>query len=165
TEPLPTVIPIDTPQLRQYTRRAGIAQSSALQPVADEPASPIGDDSQVEACPTDSSLEAEHDRANITKTSTLPSDSSPRVTSLAADEGSMQQKLNKLMNLCTSLQRQQTEMASKFAAQDLEISQLKARVKLLEDRDGGGSGSVVTGGSDGEEVAVGDVCCASGEGV
>nr|GEV40493.1 reverse transcriptase domain-containing protein [Tanacetum cinerariifolium] len=31
---------------RQYTRRARIAQSSALTPVADEPASPIGDDSQ-----------------------------------------------------------------------------------------------------------------------
>nr|GEY36343.1 synaptobrevin, longin-like domain protein [Tanacetum cinerariifolium] len=30
-----------------YTRRARIAQSSALPPVADEPASPIGDDSQV----------------------------------------------------------------------------------------------------------------------
>nr|GEU51050.1 putative ribonuclease H-like domain-containing protein [Tanacetum cinerariifolium] len=93
TEPLPTAIPSDTPQLRQYTRRARIAQSSALPLVADELASPIGDDSQGEACPTDSGLEAEHDRANITKTSTLPSDSTPR---------------------------------------------LKARVKLLEDREGGG---------------------------
>nr|GEV71344.1 hypothetical protein [Tanacetum cinerariifolium] len=37
--------------------------------------------------------------ANITKTSTLPSDSSPRVTSFAADEGSMQQKLNELTAL------------------------------------------------------------------
>nr|GEY51853.1 hypothetical protein [Tanacetum cinerariifolium] len=43
---IPTVIPSDTPQLRQYTRRARVAQSSALPPVADEPASPIGDDSQ-----------------------------------------------------------------------------------------------------------------------
>nr|GFC46428.1 hypothetical protein [Tanacetum cinerariifolium] len=32
---------------RQYTRRARIAQSSALLTVADEPASPLGDDSQV----------------------------------------------------------------------------------------------------------------------
>nr|GEV39266.1 hypothetical protein [Tanacetum cinerariifolium] len=46
TEPLPTVIPSDTPQLRQYTRRARISQSSALPPVADEPASPAGDDRQ-----------------------------------------------------------------------------------------------------------------------
>nr|GEV27441.1 ribonuclease H-like domain-containing protein [Tanacetum cinerariifolium] len=52
-----------------------------------EPTSPIGDDSQGEAYPTDSGLEADQDRANITKTSTLPSDSTPRVTSLAADEG------------------------------------------------------------------------------
>nr|GEV71343.1 leucine-rich repeat protein [Tanacetum cinerariifolium] len=138
TESLPTIIPSDTTQLRQYTRRARIAQSSTLPPVADEPASPIGDDSQGKACPTDSGLEAEHDMANITKTSTLPSDSSPRVTSLAADKGSMQQKLNELTALCTSLQRKQSEMTSKITAQDLEISQLKARVKLLKDREGGG---------------------------
>nr|GEW99285.1 hypothetical protein [Tanacetum cinerariifolium] len=86
---IPTVIPIDIPQLRQYTRRARIAQSSTLPPVADEPASPIGDDSQ------------------------------------------------ELMDLCTHLQRQQDEMASKIIAQDLEISTLKARIKHLEDRDGG----------------------------
>nr|GEY66669.1 hypothetical protein [Tanacetum cinerariifolium] len=115
--------------------------SSALPTAVDEPASPIGDDSQGEACPIISGLEAEQDMANITKTSTLPSDSTPRVTSLAADEGSMQQQLNELTDLCTRRQRQQTEMASKFAAQDLEISQLKARVKLLEDRDGGGIAS------------------------
>nr|GFA97007.1 hypothetical protein [Tanacetum cinerariifolium] len=115
TESLPTVIPSDTTQLRQYTRRARIAQSSVLPHVADEP-----------------------DRANITKTSTLPSDSTPRVTSLDADEGSMQQKLDELTALCTGLQRQQSEMVSKFAAKDLKISQLKARVRLLEDRKRGG---------------------------
>nr|GEV46919.1 hypothetical protein [Tanacetum cinerariifolium] len=40
TKPLPTVTPSDTPQLRHYTRRARIAQSSALLTAADEPASP-----------------------------------------------------------------------------------------------------------------------------
>nr|GEW26130.1 reverse transcriptase [Tanacetum cinerariifolium] len=104
----------------------------------DEPASPLGDDSQGEAFPTVSGLEAEQDRANIIKTSTLPSDSTPRVTSLAADEGNMQHQLNELTNLCTRLQRQQTEMASKITAQDLEIASLKARIKMLEDRDRGG---------------------------
>nr|GFB10287.1 hypothetical protein [Tanacetum cinerariifolium] len=94
---------------RQYTRRARIAQSSALPPVADKPASPIRDDSQGEACPTVTNLVAGQDRENITKTSTLPSDSTPRVPSLAADEGSMQQKLD----------------------------ELTALVKLLEDREGG----------------------------
>nr|GFA39214.1 hypothetical protein [Tanacetum cinerariifolium] len=103
----------------------------------DEHASPIGDDSQGEACPTDSGLEADQDRANIPKTSTLPSNSTQRVTFLAADEGSMQQKLNELTALCTSLQRQQSEMVSKFEAQELEINSLKARIKLLEDKDGG----------------------------
>nr|GFB15652.1 hypothetical protein [Tanacetum cinerariifolium] len=91
TEPLPTVTPFDTPQLRQYTRRARIAQSSALLTAADEPASPLGDGSQGEACPTITGLVAGHDRATITKTSTLPSDSTPRVTSLAAAEGSIAQ--------------------------------------------------------------------------
>nr|GEY04489.1 reverse transcriptase domain-containing protein [Tanacetum cinerariifolium] len=122
----------------QYTRRARIAQSSALPPIADEPASPIGDDSQREACLTVTGLVAGQDRGNITKTSTLPSDSTPRVPSLAADEGSMQQKLDELTALCTSLQRQQSEMVSKFAAPELEITNLKAKVKLLEEREGGG---------------------------
>nr|GEV65428.1 putative ribonuclease H-like domain-containing protein [Tanacetum cinerariifolium] len=75
------------------------------------------------------------DRANIAKTSTLPHDSVPRVTSPAADEGSMQLKLDELMGLCTSMQRQHSEMFAKFEAHEMEINGLKARVKLLEDRD------------------------------
>nr|GEV85199.1 hypothetical protein [Tanacetum cinerariifolium] len=136
TETIPTVIPFDIPPLRQYTRRARIAQSSAIPTAVDKPASPLGDDSQGEACPTISGLEAEQDRENILKTSTLPRDSPPRVTSLAADEGNMQQKLNELTDLCVRLQRQQTKMASKIAAQDLELTSLKAMIKLLEDKDG-----------------------------
>nr|GFB68231.1 synaptobrevin, longin-like domain protein [Tanacetum cinerariifolium] len=120
-----------------YTRRARIAQSSALPSLADEHASPLRDVSQCEACPTDSGFEADQDMANIAKTSTLPSDLAPRVTSLAADEGSMQQKLNELTALCTSLQRQHSEMVSRFEAQELEINSLKARIKLLEDKDRG----------------------------
>nr|GEX35623.1 hypothetical protein [Tanacetum cinerariifolium] len=73
----------------------------------DEPASPLGDNSQGEAFPTVFGLEVGHDRENIIKTSTLPHESTPRVTSLAADEG------------------------------NLEISNLKARIKLLEDKDKG----------------------------
>nr|GFB32961.1 hypothetical protein [Tanacetum cinerariifolium] len=87
TTPIPTVTSSDTPTLRHYTRRARIAQSSALPPGADEPASPLRDVSQGEAFPTDSGFEADQDRANIAKTSTLPYDSAPRVTSPAADEG------------------------------------------------------------------------------
>nr|GEX23860.1 hypothetical protein [Tanacetum cinerariifolium] len=125
--------------VRQYSRRARIAQSSALLTAADESASPLGDESQKEAFPTISGSEAKQDRENIIKTSALDHESPPKVTSLAADEGSMQHKLNELMNLYTFLQRQQTEMASKIAAQELEITSLKARVKLLEDEDGGGA--------------------------
>nr|GEZ48714.1 hypothetical protein [Tanacetum cinerariifolium] len=58
-----------------------------LLPVADEPASLLRDVSQVVACPTDSGFRADYDRANIAKTSTLPHDSAPRVTSPTADEG------------------------------------------------------------------------------
>nr|GEY98597.1 reverse transcriptase domain-containing protein [Tanacetum cinerariifolium] len=74
-------------QITHTHTRARIAQSSALPPVADEPASLIRDDSQGEAYPTVTGLVTGQDKANITKTSTLPSDSTPRVTSLAADEG------------------------------------------------------------------------------
>nr|GEW17877.1 putative reverse transcriptase domain-containing protein [Tanacetum cinerariifolium] len=177
TSPLPTVIPTDTTPLRHYTRRARIAQSSALLPVADEPASPIRDDSQGEACPTDSSLAADQYRANIAKTSTLPSDSAPRVTSFAADEGSMQQKLDELTALCTSLQRQQSEMVSRFKAQELEINSLKARIKLLEDKDKGvadqsGDDAPIKGRSGGvqvvptaAEVATATVSIPTGSGV
>nr|GEZ22953.1 hypothetical protein [Tanacetum cinerariifolium] len=87
TETIPTVTPTKIPTLRQYSRRARIAQSTALPTVADEPASPLGDDSQGEAFLIVSYLEAGQDRENIIKTSALPNDSTPRVTSLAADEG------------------------------------------------------------------------------
>nr|GEY43823.1 synaptobrevin, longin-like domain protein [Tanacetum cinerariifolium] len=63
---------------RQYTRRARIAQSSALPPIADEPASPVRDVSQGEACPTNSCFIADQDGATIAKSSTLPHDSAPR---------------------------------------------------------------------------------------
>nr|GEV80976.1 hypothetical protein [Tanacetum cinerariifolium] len=77
-ETIPTVLPTDIPTIRQYSKRARIDQSLALPTTADEPASPLGDDSQGEACPTVSGLEAEQDMANIIKTSTLPHDSTPR---------------------------------------------------------------------------------------
>nr|GFA28794.1 hypothetical protein [Tanacetum cinerariifolium] len=119
---IPTVTSFKTTLLRQYTRRARIAQSSALLPIADEPASSLRDVSEGEACPTDSGFRADQDRANIAKTSTLPHDSAPRVTSPAADKGSMQLKLNELTGLCTSLQRQHSKMVAKFEAQEMEIN-------------------------------------------
>nr|GEW79106.1 ribonuclease H-like domain, reverse transcriptase, RNA-dependent DNA polymerase [Tanacetum cinerariifolium] len=106
--PTPIETPIEIPTLRQYSRRATrIAQSKALSPAADELASLLRDDSQGEAFSTVSSLDAGQDKENINKTTALPHESSPRVTSLDADEG------------------------------NLEISGLKERVKILEDKDRG----------------------------
>nr|GFD06749.1 hypothetical protein [Tanacetum cinerariifolium] len=76
------------------------------------------------------------DRATIAKSSTLPHDSAPRVTSPAIDEGSMQQHISELTALCTSLQRQYSELMSKFRAQEEEIGRLKELVQALEDREG-----------------------------
>nr|GEU46187.1 hypothetical protein [Tanacetum cinerariifolium] len=75
---------------KQYTQRARIAQSSALSTIADEPDSPLRDVSQGEACPTESGFIADQDRATIAKSSTLPYDSAPRVTSPAAVEGNLE---------------------------------------------------------------------------
>nr|GFC10998.1 hypothetical protein [Tanacetum cinerariifolium] len=108
TKTIPTETPTEIPTLRQYSRRATqIAQSIALLTAVDEPASLLRDVSQGEAFPTVSDLDVGQDKKNIIKTSTFSHDSTPRVTSLDADEG------------------------------NLEISNLKARIKLLEDKDKG----------------------------
>nr|GFA30442.1 hypothetical protein [Tanacetum cinerariifolium] len=118
TTSIPTVTLTETTPIKQYTRRARIAQSSALPTIADELTSPQRDFSQKEACPTDSGFIADPDRATIDKSSTLPYDSAPQVTSLVADEVSMQQTIPELTALCTSLQRQLSELTSKFQAQE-----------------------------------------------
>ncbi|GJT23161.1 hypothetical protein Tco_0893098 [Tanacetum coccineum] len=116
------------------TKRAiRISQSKALSPVADETAPPTRGDRYGEAFPTATSLDAGQDRENIPKTSAMPHESFPRVTSLGGDEGSLKQKLKELMEFCTTLQSQQTQMAEKIQSQDLEIKQLKARIQTLED--------------------------------
>nr|GEX51793.1 hypothetical protein [Tanacetum cinerariifolium] len=76
TTSLPTVTQSDTPIVRQYTKRTRIAQSSVLSTVADEPASPLRDVSQGEACPTNSSFIADQDRATINNGS-IPTASTP----------------------------------------------------------------------------------------
>nr|GEW64456.1 retrovirus-related Pol polyprotein from transposon TNT 1-94 [Tanacetum cinerariifolium] len=127
--------PTETLTPRRLTKRdIRIAQSKALLPDADEPASLLRDDRHGEAFPTVSSLDAGQDMENIVKTSAMSHESSPRVLSLDADDGSMQQRLHELMELCTSLQRQQSQMADKIKNHDIEISRLKARVKSLEDK-------------------------------
>ncbi|GJT81465.1 hypothetical protein Tco_1055807 [Tanacetum coccineum] len=132
--PHTTNIPSHTPTPRRMTKRAiRISQSKALSPVADETAPPTRGDRYGEAFPTATSLDAGQDRENIPKTSAMPHESFPRVTSLGGDEGSLKQKLKELMEFCTTLQSQQTQMAKKIQSQDLEIKQLKARIQTLED--------------------------------
>nr|GFB26713.1 hypothetical protein [Tanacetum cinerariifolium] len=121
---IPTFTPYDTPHLRQYTRRARIAQSSALLPVADEPPSPLIDVSQGKACPIVSSLDAEQDRANIAKTSTLPHESTLRVPSLAADEG----KLSKSKMMSKSFEALQKHVIN------LEIDLQQCQEKIKNDK-------------------------------
>nr|GFD14342.1 hypothetical protein [Tanacetum cinerariifolium] len=75
TAHIPPVTQTVTTPIRQYSRRARIAQSSTLPTVADEPASPVRDVSEGEACPTESNFMADQDRATIAKSSTLPHDS------------------------------------------------------------------------------------------
>nr|GEU54731.1 uncharacterized mitochondrial protein AtMg00810-like [Tanacetum cinerariifolium] len=152
TEPiLPT--PIETPTknltLRQYSIRATrIAQSKALSPVADELAYLLRDDSQGEAFPTVSSLDVGQDRENINKTSAFPHESSPRVTSLDADEGSMQQKPHELMDLCTGLGREDP------AQEDAPIKResMEIREEVIVER------STEVGSNDTEEMV--NVLCA-----
>nr|GEZ70949.1 hypothetical protein [Tanacetum cinerariifolium] len=116
TTSIPTVTPTKTTPMRHYTRRTRIAQSFIPPSVADEPASPHRDVSQEEACPTDSGFIADQDRATIAKSSTLPYDSAPRVTSPATVEGSMQHTIPELTALCTSLQRKLSELTDKISS-------------------------------------------------
>nr|GEY63289.1 xylulose kinase-1 [Tanacetum cinerariifolium] len=117
TTSIHTVTPSETTPIRQYTRRARIAQSSTLPTIADEPES-------------------------------LLRDVTPRVTSPTADEGSMQQTINELTALCTSLQRQYSKLAVKFEAQEIEITSGAAEVPT-------GSGSIPTAGPPAVEVPTG----------
>ncbi|GJZ04007.1 putative ribonuclease H-like domain-containing protein, partial [Tanacetum coccineum] len=127
-------IPSHTPTPRRMTKRAiRISQSKALSPVAYETAPPTRGDRYGKAFPTATSLDVGQDRENIPKTSTMPHESFPRVTSLGGDEGSLKHKLKELMEFCTTLQSQQTYMDEKIQSQDLEIKQLKGRIQTLED--------------------------------
>nr|GEV49802.1 hypothetical protein [Tanacetum cinerariifolium] len=92
----------------------------------------------------------------------MPHEASKRVSSLGGGEGSMQQKLQELMDICTNLQRQHSLMEERVQSQDLEITQLKTRVKTLKDNQKRKEGfsqqdAPNTGGMDqGEDLLVGE---------
>nr|GEV09304.1 copia protein [Tanacetum cinerariifolium] len=153
---------ITTP--RRITRGTiRISQSKVPSPEADETAFPSGDVRYGEAFPTDTSLDAVLDRENIAKTSAMPHESLPRVTSLGGGKGSMQQTLQELMDFCTSLQRQHSLLEERVQNQDLKITQLKTRIKTLKDNERRREGLAQedapnTGGMDqGEDLLVGDI--------
>nr|GFB53661.1 hypothetical protein [Tanacetum cinerariifolium] len=77
---------ISTP--RRITRGTiQISQSKVPSPRADETAFSTRDVRYGEAFPTDTSLDAGQDRENIAKTSAVPHEALPRVTSLGGGEG------------------------------------------------------------------------------
>ncbi|GJU80937.1 hypothetical protein Tco_1283302 [Tanacetum coccineum] len=85
--------------------------SKVPSPGADETASPLGDDKHGEAFPTATSLDAGQDRENLLRPLPCP------------------------MKHHQSLQRQHSLMEAKIQSQDLEITQLKTRIKTLEDNE------------------------------
>nr|GEW08975.1 synaptobrevin, longin-like domain protein [Tanacetum cinerariifolium] len=83
--------------------------SKVPSPGADEIAFPTGDVRYREAFPTVPGLDVGQDMENIAKTSAMPHEALPKATSLSGGEGSMQQKLQELMDMCTSLGMDQGE--------------------------------------------------------
>nr|GEV43339.1 reverse transcriptase domain-containing protein [Tanacetum cinerariifolium] len=140
-----------------HTHTARIAQSSALPPIADEPASLLRDVSQGEACPTVSSLDAEQDMANITKTSTLPHESTSWVPSLAVDEGCLQLRIQELTNLWRRLDEEE-EAAEKGSNDTEEMINVLTSMDAATILSSGiaevptGSGSIPTAGPPGTGV-------------
>nr|GFD31263.1 hypothetical protein [Tanacetum cinerariifolium] len=80
----------------------------------------------------------------------LPRDSAPRVTSPAAEEGSMQQTINELKAFCTSLQRQHSELLAKFQAQEDAATVLAGEANVPT-----GSGFIPTAGPPATIVSTG----------
>nr|GFB42403.1 hypothetical protein [Tanacetum cinerariifolium] len=119
--PIPTVTQSEPTPLRHYTRRVKIAQSSALSLVADEPASPVRDVSKGEDCPTDSGFIADQDRATIAKSSTLPHDTAPWVTSPAAVEGNKEEGITRRVSSDTEeIRMDEREVAVERTSEDTE---------------------------------------------
>ncbi|GJT52179.1 uncharacterized mitochondrial protein-like protein [Tanacetum coccineum] len=118
--------------------------SGPTESVADETAHKELGDSLVRAATTTSSLEAEQDSSNITKTRSkaTPNESSslgttlgggPRCQETIGDTTARTRlKLNELMELCTTLQNMVLDLEKTKMTQHNVIASLKRRVKKLE---------------------------------
>ncbi|GJY02533.1 hypothetical protein Tco_0360685 [Tanacetum coccineum] len=107
------IVCLATNRVYNFSKMILDVMSKVLSPRADELVSLPRDDRHGEAFPTASSLDA-----------------------------GMQQNLNELMDLCTSLQRQHTLMEQKIISQDLEITQLKTRDLVKKSTDKGSKDTV-----------------------
>nr|GEZ82212.1 hypothetical protein [Tanacetum cinerariifolium] len=126
------------PNAGRLTKRAiWIAQSKALSPDADEPASLSRDDRHGEAFPTSKALSPDADEPASLSRDDRHGKAFPTVSSLDAGlrGKTLLRPLPCPMNHHQGLQRQQSQMANKIKDQRIEISRLKARVKFLDDKD------------------------------
>nr|GFB64852.1 hypothetical protein [Tanacetum cinerariifolium] len=124
TAPILPVPQTDTTPIIQYSRRARIAQSSTLPNVADELASLVKDDSQGEACPTDSGFIADQDRATIAKSSTLPRESAPRKKKL-------QEQIDAQMARELEKQQERNDLRiNEQIARDAEVARILAEEEI-----------------------------------
>nr|GEY70771.1 hypothetical protein [Tanacetum cinerariifolium] len=106
---------------RQRTvSESSIRRHLKLNDEEDEIAFLIGDVRYGEAFPTDTCLDVGQDKENVAKTSVMSHEALPMVTSLGGGEGIMQQKIQELMDICTSLQRQHSLMEEREDAPNIE---------------------------------------------
>ncbi|GKE23028.1 hypothetical protein Tco_1434540, partial [Tanacetum coccineum] len=129
--------------------------------VKNEPASPPRDDSHGEAFHTATSLDAGQDRENIAKTSAMPHEASPRVTSLGSGEGSMQQQLQELIELWGMDQGEDlVEKSTDKGSEDtVEVAHVLSTMEAANMLSSGGAASIPV---DIATIALAGVATASG---
>ncbi|GJU17471.1 putative ribonuclease H-like domain-containing protein [Tanacetum coccineum] len=153
----PTIIqPLTQPQKTQQPRKPKRKDTRIPQPsgptniIADEAVHKELGDSLVRAATTASSLEAEQDSGNITKTRSkeIPNESSslgttsgsgPRGNTLQSDADSL--KLKELMELCTNLQQRNKEVAAKdvnLNVDEVTLAQALVALKSVKSKVKGG---------------------------
>ncbi|GJT63152.1 hypothetical protein Tco_1006685 [Tanacetum coccineum] len=141
----PTIIqPSTQPQKTQKPRKPKRKDTHVPQPsgpsenVIDEAVHKELSDSLVRAATTASSLEAEQDSGNMTKTrskATSNESSSLGTTSSGGPSDEDILKHDELMALCTTLQKKVLDLEKTKTAKDNETDSLKKRVKKLEKKD------------------------------
>ncbi|GKF02580.1 hypothetical protein Tco_0029503 [Tanacetum coccineum] len=113
------------------TKRAiRISQSKALSPVVDETAPPTRGDRYGEAFPTATSLDAGQDRENIPKTSAMPHESFPRVTSLGGDEGDAEKDSSRSTNKGSESTGDLANVLSSIGATNILASEAKVQEQM-----------------------------------